>query len=92
MCTLGSQAESFNIPTTLKGIVTWRRTMEACGFKRSRYGSILTSTYTTGQIGMLMGEKAPSAAANSASIMNRYRKIVESGEKTTYYHPPLQRG
>ncbi len=66
--------------------------MEECGFERSRYGNILTSSYATGQIGLLMGEKDMSSAASPASIAKRYREIVERGDKTTYYHPPLQRG
>jgi len=66
--------------------------MEACGFARSRYGSIHTSSYPTGQIGLLLGEKNPSASSNTPSVLTRYKQIVESGEKTTYYHPPLQRG
>lgn len=89
---LNIQAESFNVPTSLEGIVTWRKTMETCGFERSRYGSIHTSSYPTGQIGLLLGEKKPSASSKMSSVWSRYKQIVENGEKTTYYHPPLQRG
>ena len=68
--------------------------MEACGFTRSRYGSIHTSSYPTGQIGLLLGEKNPSASSKMPSVLTRYKQIVDNGEnnKTTYYHPPLQRG
>jgi hypothetical protein len=66
--------------------------MEECGFTRSRYGNIQTSSYPTGQIGLLIGEKNPSVASDMASVLTRYNKIVENGEKTSYYHPPLQRG
>jgi hypothetical protein len=66
--------------------------MEACGFKRTRYGNILTSSYPTGQIGLLMGEKDPSAAADYMSIVHRYRQMINRKDKTTYYHPPLQKG
>ena len=66
--------------------------MEACGFKRSRYGSIMTSSYPTGQIGLLLGEKDPSMAADQKSIQDRFRRMVSMGQSTTYYHPPLQKG
>lgn len=89
---LNIQAESFNVPTSLDGIVTWRRTMEACGFERSRYGSIHTSSYPTGQIGLLLGEKLPSDSSKMPSVWTRYEKILEAGGGTTYYHPPIQRG
>jgi spermidine synthase len=89
---LNIQAESFNVPTSLEGIITWRKTMETCGFERSRYGSIHTSSYPTGQIGLLLGEKQPSASSKSSSVLARYRQIVSNGDKTSYYHPPLQRG
>ena len=89
---LNIQAESFNVPTSLEGIIEWRKTMETCGFERSRYGSIHTSSYPTGQIGLLLGEKQPSVSSKMASVWKRYKRMVENGEKTTYYHPPLQRG
>jgi len=89
---LNIQAESFNVPTSLEGIVTWRKTMKACGFQRSRYGNIHTASYPTGQIGLLLGEKNPSASSNMSSVSKRYNQMVAKGAKTTYYHPPLQRG
>lgn len=89
---LNIQAESFNVPTSLEGIVLWRKTMEACGFVRSRYGSIHTSSYPTGQIGLLLGEKTPSNASKMPLVWKRYKQILDNGEQTTYYHPPLQRG
>lgn len=89
---LNIQAESFSVPTSLEGIITWRKTMEACGFKRSRYGSIHTTSYPTGQIGLLLGEKNPSASSKMSSILRRHKTIANSGKKTSYYHPPLQRG
>lgn len=66
--------------------------MEKCGFTRSRYGSITTSSYPTGQIGLLLGEKNPSAAASYKSVVKRYNDMVLNGKATTYYHPPLQKG
>eukprot|EP00934_Nitzschia_sp_Nitz4_P001188 Nitzschia sp. Nitz4//scaffold42_size132992//23851//25204//NITZ4_003383-RA/size132992-processed-gene-0.5-mRNA-1//1//CDS//3329551670//1188//frame0 len=89
---LNLQGESFNIPSSLDGISGWRRHMETCGFTRSRYGSILTPSYPTGHIGMLMGEKNPAAASSQKAIMERFEHMVKSGQRTSYYHPPLQRG
>mmetsp|Transcript_1510 Transcript_1510/g.3382 ORF Transcript_1510/g.3382 Transcript_1510/m.3382 type:complete len:107 (-) Transcript_1510:122-442(-) len=66
--------------------------MEKCGFKRSRYGSIHTTSYPTGQIGLLMGEKDPSSSSGMKLVLKRYRDMIDIGKKTTYYHPPLQRG
>lgn len=66
--------------------------MEACGFSRSRYGSIMTSSYPTGQIGLLLGEKDASQAANQRSINERFQRMTSKGGGTTYYHPPLQSG
>eukprot|EP00529_Nitzschia_sp_RCC80_P001776 CAMPEP_0113453826 /NCGR_PEP_ID=MMETSP0014_2-20120614/7552_1 /TAXON_ID=2857 /ORGANISM="Nitzschia sp." /LENGTH=374 /DNA_ID=CAMNT_0000345221 /DNA_START=214 /DNA_END=1338 /DNA_ORIENTATION=- /assembly_acc=CAM_ASM_000159 len=86
------QAESFSVPTSLGGIIVWRSVMDACGFGRSRYGSIYTSSYPTGQIGFLVGEKDPCSSAPYQDVVERYNRIVESGQKTSYYHPPLQKG
>jgi hypothetical protein len=66
--------------------------MEECGFLRSRYGSIHTSSYPTGQIGLLLGEKDPSSASRHKVITERYNRMVSGGMKTTYYHPRLQKG
>jgi len=89
---LNIQGESIAVPTSLEGIVAWRQNMEKCGFTRSRYGSITTSSYPTGQIGLLLGEKNPSAAASYKSVVKRYNDMVLNGKATTYYHPPLQKG
>lgn len=66
--------------------------MEACGFGRSRYGSIMTTSYPTGHIGMLMGEKDPSSASKQDSVVTRFKAMVENGGRTSYYHPQLQKG
>ena len=66
--------------------------MEKCGFVRSRYVNIMTVSYPTGHIGMLLGEKNPLAASEDDAIMERYKRIVKSGGRTSYYHPVLQRG
>jgi len=79
------------VPSNVDGIVSWRKHMEECGFARSRYGSIMTVSYITGHIGMLLGEKDPSAASNDKEIKARYEKMIQKGGRTTYYHPGLQR-
>mmetsp|Transcript_25222 Transcript_25222/g.36034 ORF Transcript_25222/g.36034 Transcript_25222/m.36034 type:complete len:118 (+) Transcript_25222:250-603(+) len=84
------QAESYNIPTSLDSISTWRQRMIDCGFA-SRYGSIMTSSYPTGQIGFLLSEKDPASSSNDTGIVQRYEQIVNDGKGTSYYHPPLQR-
>jgi spermidine synthase len=84
------QGESYSIPSSLDSISTWRELMAKCGFQRTRYGNIMTSSYPTGQIGFLLAEKNPSASTNNATIVERYEKLVNSGKATTYYHPPLQ--
>lgn len=66
--------------------------MEACGFKRTRYGSVMTISYPTGHIGLLIAEKEPAMSADYASIHRRYREMIGNGKKTTYYHPSLQKG
>ena len=66
--------------------------MTACGFKRSRYASILTSSYPTGQIGCLLAEKDPPSASSYNSVVTRYKRMISNGQATSYYHPPLQRG
>lgn len=66
--------------------------MENCGFVRSRYGSIMTVSYPTGHIGMLLGEKNPSSSSTENEIIDRYDQMVKSGGRTTYYHPVLQKG
>jgi len=76
--------------------------MEKCGFQRTRYGSIMTSSFPTGQIGLLMAEKDPSKASSHTSIRERFDGMMslssdENSEGkgflgTTYYHPALQLG
>jgi spermidine synthase len=84
------QGESYSIPSSLNSISTWRDRMAKCGFQRTRYGNIMTSSYPTGQIGFLLAEKNPSASTNDTTIVERYEKLVKSGKATTYYHAPLQ--
>ena len=84
------QAESYNVPTNLRGISEWRARMTNCGFERTRYGSVSTSSYSTGQIGFLLAERQPSKASTAEAIQERYNGMVETGKATSYYHPPLQ--
>ena len=84
------QAESYNVPTSLRGISEWRARMTNCGFERTRYGSVSTSSYSTGQIGFLLAERQPSKASTAEAIQERYNGMVETGKATSYYHPPLQ--
>lgn len=86
------QGESFNVPENIEGIAAWRKHMEDCGFKRSRYGNIMTVSYTTGHIGMLMGEKDPRSASKDNEIRDRFDRMIRNGGRTSYYHPGLQRG
>lgn len=84
------QAESFGIASDLDSIVEWRKQTLAVGFQLSRYGSLSISSYPTGQIGFLLCQKDAESALDSAQIRTRYEDIVNSGNRTSYYHPKLQ--
>lgn len=60
------------------------------GFSDSRYGSITISSYPTGQIGFLLCRKSPSAVPSVKAILDRYERMVLSGNGTSYYQPKLQ--
>lgn len=87
---LNIQAESLQIPSDLDGIRGWRQLALSVGFESVRYGSILTSSYPTGQIGFLMCEKSTAAAAPIDNIEERFGNMVKRNLGTLYYHPPLQ--
>eukprot|EP00523_Entomoneis_sp_CCMP467_P009226 CAMPEP_0168736726 /NCGR_PEP_ID=MMETSP0724-20121128/10010_1 /TAXON_ID=265536 /ORGANISM="Amphiprora sp., Strain CCMP467" /LENGTH=500 /DNA_ID=CAMNT_0008783935 /DNA_START=24 /DNA_END=1526 /DNA_ORIENTATION=+ len=92
---LNLQAETLNIPSDLEGIRTWREQAQGVGFARARYGSLMISSYPTGQIGFLLCETAaPSepeqGAPSERRIVERYQQMVQQGKATSYYHPPLQ--
>ena len=89
---LNMQAESLQIPSDLDGIRSWRKLALSVGFESAMYGSIMISSYPTGQIGFLLCEKNRSAASTNSLVENRFNKIVEANRSTTYYHPPLQTG
>jgi spermidine synthase len=87
---LNIQAESLQIPSDLDGIRDWRKLALVVGFESARYGSILTSSYPTGQIGFLLCEKNVAAAETPEGIERRFARIVDAQQSTIYYHPPLQ--
>lgn len=82
------QAETFNLPSNIKGIRDWRNQALGVGFKSVRYGSMPTTTYPTGQIGLLLCEKKPSEAATLTDMKNRFFDMDE----TAFYHPRLHEG
>jgi spermidine synthase len=55
------QAESYNVPSSLKDIHTWRKELQEVGYRSVRYGSIAIGTYPTGQIGFLIGRATRAA-------------------------------
>ena len=87
---LNLQSETFNIPADLDGIVVWRRDLLKVGFERSRYGSILISSYPTGHIGFLMCEKNVDSASTPEYVKSRFSTMEANNRGTTYYHPKLQ--
>jgi len=84
------QAECFGIESDLDAIVEWRKQALDVGFKLARYGSLTISSYPTGQIGFLLCQKDAGSALGVSQILTRYDNLVNSGRRTTYYHPKLQ--
>lgn len=84
---LNLQAETIQIPSDLTGIREWHQLALSIGFDTARYGSLVISSYPTGQIGFLLCEKNHAGAASVKSIEKRYKY---GSMKTSYYHPPLQ--
>lgn len=89
---LNMQAESLQIPSDLDGIRSWRNLALSVGFETASYGSIMISSYPTGQIGFLLCEKNRSVASPTELVESRFQRIVEMNKSTSYYHPPLQAG
>lgn len=87
---LNIQAETLQIPSDVNGVRDWRKLALDVGFAQSRYGSIMISSYPTGQIGFLLCEKDPESSSTIEQVQKRYDEIVTSGRPTSYYHPPLQ--
>eukprot|EP00814_Leptocylindrus_danicus_P017108 CAMPEP_0116010846 /NCGR_PEP_ID=MMETSP0321-20121206/4230_1 /TAXON_ID=163516 /ORGANISM="Leptocylindrus danicus var. danicus, Strain B650" /LENGTH=354 /DNA_ID=CAMNT_0003479995 /DNA_START=138 /DNA_END=1203 /DNA_ORIENTATION=+ len=93
------QAESYTIPSDLKGIQRWRDQALQLGFTSARYGTIAISTYPTGQIGFLLCESSSASdgeisyngeADMMQHVKERFDRIKDTGKSTTYYHPRLQ--
>lgn len=87
---LNLQAETIQIPSDLHGIRDWRRLAMAVGFAEARYGSLMISSYPTGQIGFLLCEKDSKGFSSPSDIEKRYTEMVAKGKGTSYYHPPQQ--
>lgn len=87
---LNLQAETFNIPADLEGIVVWRHDLLKVGFERVRYGSIIISSYPTGHIGFLMCEKNVTSASTLEQVKSRFSDMEVNHRGTSYYHPKLQ--
>lgn len=89
---LNLQAETIQIPSDLAGIAEWRKLVLEKGFESARYGTLMISSYPTGQIGFLMCQKrSPGEPEVSEALRKRYALMCESGRRTSYYHPRLQR-
>ena len=89
---LTMQAESIQIPSDLKDAAEWRQRALETGFQMVRYGSLLISSYPTGQIGFLLCQKGSAQEPTvSESLRARYARMCENNRRTTYYHPRLQR-
>jgi len=87
------QAETFNIPSDLAGISEWRKQALDVGFNTSQYGSLMISSYPTGQIGFLLCTKSRNGAFTPPTISqveSRFTDMVRRGDSTTYYQPKLQ--
>jgi spermidine synthase len=84
------QAESLQIPSDFNGIREWRSLALQAGFDKVQYGTIMISSYPTGQIGLLMCEKNSKTSASIDHIKQRYHNdIIDKKLLTTYYHPLL---
>jgi len=94
------QAETFNIPSDLQGISEWRNQALDVGFSSAKYGSIMISSYPTGQIGFMLCGKSDSGGDRNKSssgtvpklvdVEARFAQMVKRGDRTTYYQPKLQ--
>lgn len=80
------QSETYNIPSSLEGIRTWRKVALDAGFETAKYGTIAISTYPTGQIGLFLCTKKKKET-DMESVQERFNNFVT---RTTYYHPRLQ--
>jgi spermidine synthase len=82
------QAETYNIPSSLEAMRSWRELATSVGFQFARYGTIAISSYPTGQIGFCLCTKEKSGNRSDLDVIQaRFEMIM--GE-TSYYHPRLQ--
>jgi spermidine synthase len=87
---LNLQAETFSLPSDLQGIVRWRLQALEIGFTSSKYGSLYSSSYPTGQIGFLLCEKTPARASVMSEVKRRFKAMEKAELSTSYYQPQLQ--
>jgi len=85
------QAETFQLPSDLKGISEWRDMVLEVGFESAQYGSLTISSYPTGQIGFLLCKKCSKSGSSTEDVEHRFREMVQAGTGTTYYQPKLQK-
>lgn len=90
---LNFQAETFQIPSDLKGIGEWRSNLLKVGFESVKYGSLAISSYPTGQIGFMLCKKHAAKDGRTPSmedVVRRFGELVRKGQATSYYQPKLQ--
>jgi spermidine synthase len=90
------QAETYNIPSSLDGIMKWRQSSLDAGFTSARYGTISISSYPTGQIGFYVCAKQHVTTEEGnidkdkiqmESVQTRFEKFISD---TSHYHPRMQ--
>jgi spermidine synthase len=73
------QAESYNVPSSLKDIHMWRKELQEVGYRSVRYGSIAIGTYPTGQIGFLIGRATGAAPLSCGQGSDDNNTVEEEG-------------
>lgn len=84
------QAETFHIPSDMKGIADWRKQAIDIGFVDAKYGSLMISSYPKGQIGFMLCSKEDHLPSME-EVESRFDIMEGNGDGTTYYQPKLQR-
>eukprot|EP00548_Thalassiothrix_antarctica_P018399 CAMPEP_0194196786 /NCGR_PEP_ID=MMETSP0154-20130528/76856_1 /TAXON_ID=1049557 /ORGANISM="Thalassiothrix antarctica, Strain L6-D1" /LENGTH=353 /DNA_ID=CAMNT_0038921411 /DNA_START=192 /DNA_END=1253 /DNA_ORIENTATION=+ len=94
------QAETYNIPSNLRSIRQWKRTLsETLNYTDVRYGTIGIPTYPTGQIGFYVAHvRTTTCEEDQCSNSDFYDWDVVTkhfnsmtGNKTKYYHPKIHK-
>lgn len=94
---LAFQSESYNIPSSLDGVRMWRKSILQVGFSSAKYATIATSSYPTGQIGMIVCHKKDKKGGDNNKKIESdddlilHKRFNDLNGQTSYYHPPLQR-